>query len=130
VRAVNAGGEAVSNTQYLSTNACGAPPAPTGLETVSYSAYWMQVSWDDVLDDEESYRIERSYTQYGSYSIVGYTEEDEVVFIDTNAIDLDGEQPVVLWYRVVSVNSYGSNTSTAVRGVNYSQFFPYMQFTP
>jgi len=133
VRAVNAGGEAVSNTQHISTNACGAPSTPGGVTVTPISVYILQVSWNDILDDEDSYRIERSLNGVSGWSVVGYTQEDEVVFIDANAVDADGQPPATLWYRIVAINGYGvSSPSSSVSGSTYPQgnFFPYMQFTP
>jgi hypothetical protein len=133
VRAVNAGGEAVSNTQHISTNACGAPSTPGGVTVTPISVYILQVSWNDILDDEDSYRIERSLNGVSGWSVVGYTQEDEVVFIDANAVDADGQPPATLWYRITAINGYGvSSPSSSVSGSTYPQgnFFPYMQFTP
>jgi hypothetical protein len=133
VRAVNAGGQAVSNTQQISTNVCGVPPTPGGITVTPISAYMLQVSWNDILDDEESYRVERSLNGVSGWSVVGYTQEDEVVFIDANAVDADGQPPATLWYRIVAINGYGASIpSSSVSGSTYpeSKFFPYMQFKP
>lgn len=133
VRAVNAGGQAVSNTQQISTNVCGVPPTPGGITVTPISAYMLQVSWNDILDDEESYRVERSLNGVSGWSVVGYTQEDEVVFIDANAVDADGQPPATLWYRIVAINGYGASIpSSSVSGSTYPEikFFPYMQFKP
>jgi fibronectin type 3 domain-containing protein len=92
-----------------STKTCGVPPQVTGLAGEARSITSIQLSWNDILDDETSYRIERSPNGSSGWTLIGTTQADVVTFVNYELTN-----GTTYYYRVAGVNSYGTGTFSAV----------------
>ncbi len=92
----------VSPEIELSTNPCGPPPTPENLNGRPLSLYSIHLTWDDVLDDETGYDIERYNEVTSSWNNIETLLEDTIVWDDTN---LDAYQNYQ--YRIIAFNSSG-----------------------
>lgn len=91
------------------TRACGVPLAPQGGEGKGFSLTAIQVEWQDVIDDETGYRVERSLNGSSGWTAVGTTGQNETTFVDSNL-----QNGVTYYYRVIAANDYGSSTPGTV----------------
>jgi len=92
-----------------STKTCGVPPQVTGLLAAARSISSIQLSWNDILDDETSYRIERSPNGSSDWTLVGTTQADMITFVNYELTN-----GTTYYYRVAGVNSYGTGTFSTV----------------
>jgi hypothetical protein len=92
-----------------STKTCGVPPQVTGLVAEARSISSIQLSWNDILDDETSYRIERSPNGSSGWTLVGTTPADVITFVNYELTN-----GTTYYYRVAGVNSYGTGTFSSV----------------
>lgn len=91
------------------TRTCGVPLAPQGGSGKGYSLNGIQLSWQDVIDDETGYRVERSPNGSSGWTAVGTTGQNETSFVDLNL-----QNGVTYYYRIIATNSYGSSTPGTV----------------
>ena len=66
----------------VSTNACTPPPAPQGLSATPLSGTLVRLNWQDVLDDETSYQVDRRNKGQTSWTPVGATAQNYTTFVD------------------------------------------------
>ena len=105
----------------VTTNACTPPPAPEGLSATALSGTLVRLTWQDVLDDETSYQIDRRKKGESSWTPVGATAQNYTEFVDRY---LEWGQEYE--YRVLAVNDYGGTPGTLVS----IQTYPYGVFIP
>jgi subtilisin family serine protease len=104
----------------LFTNPCGPPPTPENLTGRALSLYSIQLIWDDVLDDETGYKIERYNKDSLTWNTVGSVSENVVIWEDTG---LDAYQDYQ--YRVISFNTHGDSAPSepVTVSTNFVQVF-------
>ena len=105
----------------VSTNACTPTPAPQGLSATPLSGTLVRLNWQDVLDDETSYQVDRRNKGQASWTPVGATAQNYTTFVDRY---LEWGQEYE--YRVLAVNEYGATAGTVVGVTTY----PYGVFLP
>lgn len=105
----------------VSTAPCAPPPAPQGLSATALSGTLVRLTWQDVLDDEESYQIDRREKGQTTWTPVGAAAQNYTEFIDRH---LDWGQEYE--YRVLAVNDYGATPGTlvSVKTYSYGLFIP------
>ena len=105
----------------VSTNACLPPSAPEDLSAIALSGTLVRLTWQDVMDDETSYQVDRRKKGQTSWTPVGATAQNYTTFVDRY---LEWGQEYE--YRVLAVNEYGATAGTIVSVTTY----PYGAFLP
>jgi len=106
VLASNAGGNSPWRRSWFRT-ALGEPPV--GLTATVVSATGIDLSWEDNLDNEISYRIERSSSVSGRWVAVGMVKANETAWSDTRCVS-----GVTYNYRI---RAYGTGSFTGYSDV-------------
>lgn len=113
VSAFNSLGEASSNEIDVRTPAPSGPPAfpPVGLEAEALSSTTIELTWDEVTDNEDGFKIGRGLSSQ-AFTIVGEVGANGEVYLDT------GLQPdTEYWYFVVAFNAQGQSVASTVVSV-------------
>lgn len=105
-----------------STRPCGPPPAPGGMTAVPRSVDSIDLAWEDVLDDEDAYRVEWSLNGSNGWTPVALTAQGLTIFTDRHL-----GWGSTNYYRVIAVNAYGDSPPS---GVVMAQTYPYGLFLP
>ena len=90
---------------------------PTTLAGQPHLSYQVDLSWEDVAQNEAGYEIERKLTSGGTYALVHTTAADVITYSDNN---LTPETSYDYRIRAVNGTNYSlySNEITAVTGIN------------
>ena len=112
VMATNSGGASglsnVASAQTESATPPDPPNAPASLSANSNSGSpedTINLSWNDMSNDEDSFTIERSING-SSFQTVGQNNANDATYTDSNL-----NSGTIYWYRVKAVNSGGASTS-------------------
>ncbi|WP_051963008.1 fibronectin type III domain-containing protein [Mesoaciditoga lauensis] len=114
VRAYNdVGYSSYSNMAYQTTDTViTIPTAPTNLKVTGSDSDSISLRWDDNSDNEDGFKIYRSSSYYGTYSLIGTNIDDDNYYTDKG---LDSN--TTYYYKVTAYNSAGeSSYSNIVSG--------------
>lgn len=117
ITAINGESKNVSQEVSLTTNECDSIAQPQNLTGKTLSTNSVKLNWDDVVDDETGYRIERKLHNTNVWEVITQLEENVVEMTD------NGLEPYQTYdYRVVAVNgeyeSLPSNTVTVITNLS------------
>lgn len=117
-RSTDPGAETISI--IAQTSPCGPPPAPSGIQLHALSGTLVVLQWEDVLDDETGYRIERCISE-GPCQNVAELGANVTAYLDQY---LDWGQDYQ--YRISAFNSYGQGQSSyySVQTYSFGRFAP------
>lgn len=107
----NAGNSSYSNIVFKKTNAVVTiPNAPSNLKATDYTSDSISFTWDDNSNNEDGFKIYRSSSYSGNYSLAGTTICDDNYYTDT-----DLNPSTTYYYKVTAYNSTGeSNYSNVI----------------
>ncbi len=120
ITAINGSSENVSQEVNLSTNSCDQIAQPQNLIGEALSTSSVKLTWDDVVDDETGYRVERKLYNSEIWEIVTQLGENVVELTDI------GLEPYQTYdYRIIATNgSFESLPSKTVSIItNLSQVY-------
>lgn len=120
ITAINGISENVSQEVSLSTNACDLIAQPQNLTGKALSTNSVKLTWEDVVDDETGYRVERKLNNSSVWEVITQVGENIIEFVD---LGLEPHQTYD--YRIIATNgdfeSLPSNTVSLF--TNLSQVF-------
>ncbi len=112
VRAANTGGNSTdSNVASAVTQAAvtAAPSIPTGLVATSASSNQINLTWTDTSSTENGFRIERSASAVGPFTLIFSTAANINSYSDTGLT-----ASTAYYYRIASFNGIGNSVYTAI----------------
>jgi predicted phage tail protein len=109
VRAINAGGDS-ANTSVMSTTTLPiAPAAATGLIAATFSSSQINLSWTDASNNENGFKVERSTSVTGKWTLMASTTANVVNYQNTGLA-----AGRTYYYRVRAINAGGHSVNTSV----------------
>ena len=103
VRATNASGDSV-NTSVVSL-----PAAPTALTATVFSSSQINLTWTDASKNETGFKIERSASATGTWTLIATTAANVVSYQNTGLVP-----GTTYYYRVRATNVDGDSVNTSV----------------
>ena len=111
VRSTNSAGDSANTAVATATTpaAVTIPAAPSGLIAAAISTSGISLSWTDNSNNETGFKIERSTSSGGTYTLIGTNAANATTFSDSGLAS-----STAYYYRVRSTNSAGDSANTAV----------------
>jgi hypothetical protein len=111
VRATNSAGDSNFSIAASATTpaSVSVPAAPTGLVATATSITSIGLSWTDNSTNETGFKIERSTSATGTFTLIATNSADIANYADTGL-----SSGVAYYYRVRSTNGAGDSANTAV----------------
>lgn len=111
IRATNSAGDSANTAVATATTpaAVTIPAAPSGLVATATSTSGIGLSWTDNSNNETGFKLERSTSSGGTYTLIGTNAANAVTFSDSGLA-----ASTAYYYRVRSTNSAGDSANTTV----------------
>jgi len=100
----NAGHSAFSNTLTAATVALQIPALPTNFKSLAQSKTSIILSWNDNAGNEQGYRIERSLSATGIFTLIASPRSNSLTYTDYALIP-----QTIYYYRIQSFNEDGNS---------------------
>jgi titin len=107
MRSINANGNSGYTSIVSATTLIAVPAAPTALIASAMSSTSINLSWTDNSSNETEFEIERSETSGNGFALVGTSEANVLVYVDSTLIS-----GITYYYRVRATNSGGASNYT------------------
>jgi titin len=109
VRATNADGDSANTSAMSATTLASAPTTPSTLTATAFSSSQINLAWTDNSNNETGFKIERSTSATGPWTLITTTTANVVSYQDTGLV-----AGSTYYYQMRATNAGGDSANTSV----------------